>query len=148
VSSITIQIRDQLIAELNAAPPLGVPAATNRRRIPGQNDKAAAIGVFFHAEDNHLPQGQGGMLTARKLHIAVQCTASADTAPLVDDVLEPLRVHVVNTLGATRLNNLITGITEAKATWETVSLDKFYSAVTIIFEIDYQTKRNDISAKQ
>lgn len=147
--SIRQEIRDQAVLELNVAPlPVGVPQASKRRWQPGAEERTAALIVLTTEELTNLVGGRGASLAARRLSLVVQCINSTPTPAVSDDLVEPMLVHVVQRLGNTTLNGLVTRIEEQRTTWEVAKLDRFYLSASVLFVVEYQTKRDDLSSKQ
>jgi hypothetical protein len=150
MNTLRQDIRDAVIAALNTSAPAGVPAATKRRFTPGgSQDKELHLSVFFVEEPNR-PIGNARQSGAvqRSLHIAVQATGSSTTPDMTDDLLEPVLAWCTSVLGSTNLGGLATNVEEVTTKWEQKQADRFYIAGTAIYKIEYQSKRNDITAKQ
>lgn len=151
MSDLTIRqrCRDEAIAELNAAPPTGIPQATMRRYIPGQKITEPRIACFFGNEDPSRPLGAGGPLTKREFMLAVQCVVIVEDPKDADDTMEPLLAHIVKTLGATNLDKLATNVEEKGTTWAGSNDGAaFILAALTLWKITYQTLRNDLTKKQ
>ena len=147
--SLRKDIRDRVLLELNAAPrPDDVPAATGRRWSPGMEMPEPIIQIFCIEEPVNIVGGRSGAVANRGLQLAVQCMVSTSTPAISDDVLEPMLEHVIQRLGDTKLNGLVTSFQEERTTWEVAKVDRYYLSAMVIFGVDYQTKRNNLSAKQ
>lgn len=142
-------IRDQVITELNAASPTGVPAATKRRYIPGAKITQPLIAVFFADEVTERINGRSGNLTRRTLTLAVQCVVVVEDPGDADDTMEPLLEHVVSVLGDTNLAGATTDVAEVGTQWGGDSSSGLYILMAITrWRVEYQTVRDDLTRKQ
>jgi hypothetical protein len=149
--TVSIEIRDAVIAALNADLPSDIPTATKRRVMPGEPVRAAFIAVFLGQEAVNYPGNKRGPLTARSLEVLIELGLATDDLAAVDDLIEPMRAHVVERLGDTNLGGLATAVLErgipenGRPVWK---LD-LYNAVTFVrYDVEYQTARNDLGARQ
>lgn len=143
--SVRQQARDQVIAELNAAPPTGIPEATKRRFVPGQVVTSPRIAVFFAEED----ASEGPVpLTKRDLVLAVQAIVAVEDPAQADDAVEPLLVHIVSVLGETNLGGLAHKVVEASTLWGSQQADLFYLVALTRWRVRFQTHRAKLDAKQ
>jgi hypothetical protein len=145
--TIRQQIRDQVIAELNAAPPTGVPEATKRRFVPGQRLPEPRLAVFFGPTEN-VARKPGFPVKDRELVISIQGAVAVENPADADDALEPILAHVVDVMNGTNLTGLATEVTELGTEWASGAADLFYHAGVIRYLVRFQTKRNDLAAKQ
>lgn len=145
--SLRLRVRDAVVARLNDTNPPGVPTATRRRWFPGEKS-VLSMAVFFVEEDTKQPMGRGGPLAQRQLTVAVQCVAATTKPELLDDLIEPMLAHATRVLGSTLLDGLATAVEERSTKWETATMDKFYIAATTLWRVEFQTKRDDLTAKQ
>jgi hypothetical protein len=141
-------IRDAFIEALTVDRDPDIPAATKRRWVPSESNRCPSIGVFFLEEQAQPVGGRHGGLVERPLKIATQCVQAVATPDLADDAIEPLLAHIVARLGSANLDGLVLDISELSTKWETAALDRFYIAATVIWSVQYQTRRNDLSARQ
>jgi hypothetical protein len=146
--SVRLQLRDAVIAALNADRPTGVPEATKRRFIPGQRLTDRRLAVFLESEDAERPQSRSFPLTDRGLVVVVQAAAAVEEPAEADDALDDLLEHVVESLGNTNLGGLATNVQELSSSWGAGQADLFYIACATRWRVQYQTKRDDLSAKQ
>lgn len=152
MNELSLQIRDAVIAALNEPPGSGdLPVATKRRVMPGEPVSEPFLAVFLGDEAVSLPQGTRGAIAARDCEVTVQIgIATADLAE-VDDLLEPLRAHVIERLGDTDLGKLATSVVEVGIPENgrlAYKLDLYNALVFSVWRVRYQTKRADLSAKQ
>jgi hypothetical protein len=145
--SVRQQLRDTAIAELNAAPPTGVPECGKRRYIPGENTSEARLAAFFGEEDASRPQGAGGALTKRTLTLVIQGIVVVERPEQADDAMEPLLEHVVAIMGNTNLGGLATDVAEVSTLWASAESGRFILVALTRWKIQYQTKRNDLTAR-
>jgi len=106
------------------------------------------ISVFFVEELVRGIGGRHGGLVERILQIAVQCVATAALPEFSDDKVEPMLMHVVSRFGNTNLGGLVLDIVELSTKWEAETADRHYVAATMLWAINFQTKRHDLSARQ
>jgi len=142
------QIRDRVITELNTDRPSSLPLVTKRRWHPGEENTSLSIAVIFLEEPTKPIGGRSGPLQDRSLHIGIQCVAGVSNRSEADDALEPALAWATGIIGRSNLNELATEITEINTVWEQAKMDMFYLAATLIFEIRYQTVRNDLFSIQ
>lgn len=148
MSTVRQQVRDAVIDALNAERLPEIPRATKRRWVPGESNRCPSIGVFFLEEQNTPVGGRHGGLVERGLRIAVQCVNATSDPAESDDSVEPLLEHVVDRLGSTNLDGNILDTTELGTKWEAAKADLHYIAATMVWAINFQTKRNDLGARQ
>lgn len=142
-------IRDQIITELNTDTPTGLPQATKRRYVPGAHLREPQIGVFFVEEPAERVGGRGGALTKRNLTIAVQCVIPCEDPAEADDLLEPLLVHVIDKLGDTNLDGLVTDCVEVGTQWGTDTSTGIVVHMGLNrWRVEYQSVKDDLSRKQ
>lgn len=146
--TIRSEIRDQAIAELNASLPTDVPACGKRRYSPGEMTTAPRMAAFFGEEDAKQPGGMAGALTKRELILVIQAIVTVENPEDADDAVEPMLEHIASVMGDTNLNGLAHGITEISTLWATGEAHVFIIVALTRWRIHYQTKRNDLSAKQ
>jgi hypothetical protein len=142
------QVRDQIIAELNAGLPTGVPEATKRRYIPGEKLTSPRLAVFFAEEEDERPGGSRGPLTKRSLTIAIQAMARCALPEEADDLIEPMLEHIVSVMGDTNLAGLALDVAEVSTVWATANDAAFYIVALCRWRIDFQTKKADLTLKQ
>jgi hypothetical protein len=143
MSSIRLQIRDRIITELNTSRPGDVPAATKRRWMPGEPITESRIAVFFIEEANRLPSRTAG-IAARSLQVAVQCVTAVAEPDEADDAVEPMIDWAVKVLADSNLNDLASWVEEVATRWSVAQMDRVYVAVTVVFQVNFQTKRTDM----
>lgn len=146
--SIRLQIRDQIIAELNTAPPVGVPEATKRRWVPGQQLREPRLAVFFGPTETLDPPRTGFPLNDRTLIVSIQAAVAVEDPASADDEVEPLLAHVVKVLGNTSLNKLATKVEEQGTEWASGQAGLFYHAGITRYAVRFQTRRGDLTEKQ
>lgn len=149
--TVSIEIRDAVIDALNDGPPSGVPLATKRRVMPGELVREPFIAVFLGQEPVDYPGNKRGALTSRSLEVLIELGLATDDLAEVDDLMEPMRAHVVERLGDTTLGGLATAVLErgipenGRPVWK---LD-LYNAVTFVrYDVEYQTARADLGSRQ
>jgi hypothetical protein len=143
--SIRSEIRDQAIVELNASPPVDVPNCGKRRYSPGEKTNAPRMAAFFGEEDS---KPVASVLTKRDLILVIQAIAVVENPEDADDAVEPMLEHITSVMGETNLNGLAHGITEISTLWATGEAQVFIIVALTRWRIGYQTKRNDLTAKQ
>lgn len=148
MSTIRLQVRDALIVRLNAERDPDIPEATKRRFVPGEHSICPTISLFFLSEVPRQIGGRHGGIIERPLELAVQCVAAADSADATDDLVEPMLAWVTGRLGRAKLDGLVLDIEEVATKWEVVTLDRFYIAATQRWIVNFQTKRDDLNARQ
>lgn len=149
--SIRQDIRKRVITELNAAPPSGVPEATERRYVSGENVRGATtrLAVFPMDETPERVGGPGGALTKRSVVMVVQCIVYVEKPDEADDALDAMLDHVVAVLGDTNLNKLATDIVEVGTQWVVDTSSGVTVALALSrWRMNYQTVKNDMSRKQ
>lgn len=147
--TVRSDIRDQVIAELNADLPTGVPEASRRRYVPGTKLDAARIAVFFVEEPVSRPGSRAMPIVQRKLTVAVQCVLPVEDPEDADDAMESLLEHVVARLGDTYLGGLATDMRELGTQWAGDSSTGLYVFMALTrWEVEYQTQRADLTKKQ
>lgn len=146
--SIRQDIRDAAIAALNAAPPTGVPSTGKRRYIPGEKLTEPRLAAFFGEEDASRPGGRSAPLTKRSLTLIIQAMISVENPQDADDTVEPLLVHIVDVMGETNLGGLALDVSEVSTLWASGEAGRFYLVALTRWKIEYQTKRDDLGAKQ
>lgn len=149
--SLRTEIRDRIIAALNADVPTGIPQATKRRWLPGSQITEPRVSVIFL--DELVEQSAGGRnspVVRRSLVYGVQVVAGAHEPDFSDDLIEPVLAHVVDALGDTNLGGYATGVFELGTQWQTseTGTARFVIAAMNRWRVDFQTKRNDLAAKQ
>jgi hypothetical protein len=149
---LSLTVRDAVIDALNEPAGSGdVPVATKRRVMPGEPIKEPFIAVFLDDENVNLPQGTRGAIAARDVGINIQIGVATADLSTVDDLLEPLRAHVIERLGDTDLDGLATSVIEVgipEGGRIAYKLDLYNALVFSYWRVRYQTKRADLSAKQ
>jgi len=148
MSTVRQQVRDAAIDAINASRDPDLPEATKRRWVPGESAQCPMISVFFVEEPVSGIGGRHGGLIERQLRIAVQCIDSTDLPQFSDDAVEPMLAHVVERLGNTNLGGLALDIVELSTKWEAATADRHYIAATMLWSINFQTKRHDLNARQ
>lgn len=145
--SIAIRAVAQAIAELNADLPPGIPETTNRRVFPGDKIplEQLRMAVFLGDESLDAPMQSSNQdrIARRRTAIAVQCAASTTDVALIDTIVDPLLNHATARLGQSRLGGLVHYIRETGTNRRSEYKDLYLSICTRIFEISYQTRRND-----
>jgi len=141
-----LDIRDEIITALNIDLPVDIPPATKRRWIPGNVIREAAIAVFFVNEDVAIPGNSRGPVARRSLRVAVQCINACDTPDQMDDSIEPLISHAIARLGDLHSAKIMQ-MTELESKWESGIMDRIYIAGSIVFNVDYQTKRDNLDTE-
>lgn len=136
------------MAALNTSRPDGVPEAGRRRYVDGEPIGVPSLGVFLVKEDASRVGGKAGPLTRRELRIAVQAIAAVEDPGEADDAIAPMREWVVSVLGGTTLDGLALDVTEVGAQWETASKGLFVIACTMLFAVEYQSLKADLTARQ
>jgi len=148
MTTVRQEVRDAVIAALNDARDPDLPEATKRRWVPGQANRCPSIGVFFLQEQPRQIGGRHGGLVERPLQIGAQCVVAVSSPDLADDAVEPLLAHVVERLGSTTLSGLALDVEELGTKWEHAQMDRFYLAATMTWQINFQTRRDDLSQRQ
>lgn len=145
--SVRQVIRDLIIDKLNViVKPAGVPSATKRRWMPGAD--VPAMAVIFLDEPVAPKPSPGFPLARRSLALGIECVAGADLPELSDDEVEPMLAWATAALGETNLAGLALSIEEQSTVWDAAQADRFYLRATLRLNIEYQTKRNDLTKKQ
>lgn len=149
--SIRQRARDKVIEILNEDRAPEIPESTKRRWLSGRS-VCPSMGVFFFQEDTEIPAklGRHSPINNRQLLVAVQCVAAADGPDDADDLVEPMLEHAIARLGKAgqNLGGLALDVQEFRTKWETVQDDKFYIAATQIWNVNLQTRRDDLDRKQ
>jgi hypothetical protein len=149
--TVALEIRDAVIEALNDAPLSGVPQASKRRVMPGEPIEESFIAVFLDDEAVSYPGNERGPLTARNMGLLIEHGIVTDDLSAVDDLIEPLREHVVERLGDTNLGGLATSVIErgipegGRLVWK---LDRYNAICIVRFEVRYQTARANLSERQ
>lgn len=147
--SVRQDIRDAVIALLNAAPPTGVPVTTKRRYVPGEKLVESRIAAFFAEEAANRIGGAAGPLTKRSLTIALQAMVGVENPEDADDAIEPLLTHIVDRMGDTNLGGLALNVSEVSTLWGSANdAGRFYLVGLTRWQVDYQTRRDDLTRKQ
>jgi hypothetical protein len=146
--SVRQQIRDAAIAALNASAPTGVPECGKRRYIPGEKLNEPRMAAFFGEEDASRPGGRAGPLTKRALILVIQAMVVVDTPDQADDAVEPQLEHITEVMGDTNLGGLALDVTEVSTLWAQGEAGRFFLVALTRWRIEYQTKRDDLTAKQ
>lgn len=142
-------IRDRVIADLNAAPPTGVPMTTKRRYMPGEKINTARMAAFFAEEEASRPGGAAGPITRRVLTLALQAVVCVEDPAQADDAIEPLLAHIVDMMGDTNLGGLATNVAEVSTLWASDNQSGVFILMALTrWRIEYQTKRDDLTRKQ
>jgi len=148
---LALQLRDKIIEALNTDRPTDIPEATKLRVMPGEPISEPFIAVFLGEEAANYPQGSRGAIAARDMSVTVQLGVATATLAEVDDMLEPLRAWVVEVLGATDLDKLATSVAEVgipEGGRLVYKLDLYNALVFSSWRVRYQTKRDNLTAKQ
>ena len=151
MDALALQIRDAIITALNTDRPSYIPEATKLRVMPGEPIEEPFIAVFLGEELTNYPQGSRGAIAARDMLVQVQIGGATATLAEVDDMLEPLRAWVVEVLGETDLDKLATSVAEVgipEGGRLVYKLDLYNALVLTAWRVRYQTRRNDLTAKQ
>ena len=143
--SVTIQALERVIAVLNEDRPTGVPQVTKRRTFPGEEIKAARMAVFLGDETIAAPMGSSNQdpLARRVIPIAVQCACATDDVEAIDALPDPMLNWATAKLGKTRLEGLVHYVRESATTRRVEHLSLYQVIATCVFEMSYQTRRND-----
>lgn len=149
--TVSLDIRDAVIEALNAALPAGIPVASKRRVMPGEPVTEPFIAVFLGQEPVSYPGGSRAPIAQRELEVMIELGIVTDDITQIDDLIEPMRAHLVDRLGDTNLSGLATAVNERgipEGGRLVYKLD-LYNALTFVrFDVRYQTKRDDLGAKQ
>lgn len=153
MSTVRQQIRDAVITLLNTDRPTGVPAASSRRYIPGRRDTDPRIAVYFFRERSQRPGGRGGPLRNRNLFLATVPIVAMEDPAEIDDALEPMLEWIVSRLGNTNLGGLALDLEELgdggdSTAWAVEDRDLVYAAAPMVWRIEYQTLRDDLTRRQ
>lgn len=147
--TILTQIRDRMIADLNADTPTGVPQATKRRYIPGEVLRTARIAVFSGEEDTRRPHNPNFPLSEHSHLMAIQVAVPVEDPADADDAAEPSRTHIAAVMGDTNLGGLALNVEEVGGRWAGNNDGGLYVLVVLmLWRVKYQTKRNDLTSKQ
>ncbi len=73
---------------------------------------------------------------------------SVETPEEADDTIEPMLAHVVEVMGNTNLGGLALDVSEVSTLWASGEAGRFYLVALTRWKIEYQTKRDDLAAKQ
>jgi hypothetical protein len=146
--TVSLEIRDAAMTALNADLPSGIPTATKRRVMPGEPVREPFIAVFLGIEPA-TNRGRDDPLTKRKLEVLIELGIVTEDLSEVDDLIEPLRAHVVARLGDTNLDGKSHQVTERGITERTTyKLDLYAALVIVTFDVEYHTARADLGAMQ
>ena len=151
MTTVSLQIRDAVIDALNDAPLSGVPQASKRRVMPGEPVRESFIAVFLDDEAVTYPGNERGPLTARNMGVMIELGIVTDDLSAVDDLIEPLREHVIERLGDTNLDGLATSVIERgipEGGRVVYKLDLYNALCFIRFDLRYQTARANLSERQ
>lgn len=143
-----VQILDRAVDELNDERPTGVPESTKRRRIPGSKITGPSMAVFLGNETVDLPRASSNQdpLSRRRLALAVQCINLTDDVEQLDACVAPMVAWAVHVLGKTNLQKLVHYVRETGSQREPEYLDTAIMVATVVFEVSYQTRRNDLTS--
>lgn len=146
--SLRQNIRDAAMALLNATPPTGVPTATKRRYVPGEKLAEPRLAVFFAEEEVKRVGGAAGPISKRDFTLAIQAMVGVELPEEADDALEPMLVHIVEAMGDTNLGGLALNVSESSTLWASGNeAGRFYLVALTRWKIEYQTKRDDLTAQ-
>lgn len=147
--SIRREIRDEIIARLNDDPPSGVPQASKRRWFPGFPLMSTRLSVFFIEEPVETLGGKAaGPIAKRNLAVGIQAACAVEDPADADDALEPVLEWVNEVLGETTLDGKVWSCTERVTAWDAIAADRLYCQAVVIYDITYQTRRNDLTSAQ
>lgn len=142
------QVRDAVIAALNAELPTGVPEAGKRRYVPGTMVAEPRIAVFFGEENiEQRPAGWPSGIEQRDHTMIVQAIVAVESPDQADDAMEPLLAHIADTLGGNLLDGLLTDTAELGVLWQQGSdnASAFYLSAWTRWRLQFQTKVGDVS---
>lgn len=144
MTSRRIAVREAAIIALNTDRPSDVPEAGRRRYAPGMPLEQSQIAVFFAREVTSPPTNRTFGVASRSLNLAVQCAVPVVNVEDADDAIEPLLNWAVKALALSTLGGLAVNIREETTDWSPVQADVVYMIATILFVVEYQTKRDDM----
>lgn len=147
--SIALQAVDAAIEALNEEAPTGMPEAGNRRHLEGEKVTEPRIGVFLGDESVLAPRQNSvhDPLARRQTVLAVQCIGVTDDIEKLDECVDPMLQHVVATLGRSNLEGLVYSLREQSTTRRAYYMDTYVMVLTVVFEMSYQTKRDDLTER-
>ena len=147
--TVRTDIRDAVLSLLNTGTPEGIPETTKRRYVPGEKLVESRIAAFFAEETDNRIGGPAGPLTKRSLTIALQAMVGVENPEDADDAVEPLLTHIVDRMGDTNLGGLALNVVEVSTLWASANdAGRFYLVALTRWQIEYQTRRADLTRKQ
>jgi hypothetical protein len=145
--SIILQAVGAAIVLLNTDRPDGIPEVSNKRVFPGDPivESAPRMAVFLGDESIDAPMQSSSQdrMTRRRTAIAVQCAASVDEVEQLDRSVDAMLNWATATLGQTRLGGLVHFCRETGTTRRSEYKEVYTMIATRIFELSFQTRRND-----
>lgn len=142
---LAIQILDQIIAELNTNRPTDVPEVTARRTFPDEIVREPRMAVFLGDEQLDPPRAGSNAdpLARRRLAVAVQCVGVTDNVGEIDRTVQPMLAWATQVLGRSRLGGLVHYVRERGTERRPTYLEIYRLTATQIYEVAYQTLRDD-----
>lgn len=146
---VIVQILDEILDMLNATGrPADVPEVTLRRTFPDEEVKEARMAIYLGDETVDPPRQNSSQdpLARRRTSLAVQCVAATDDPSEIDFVTQPMVAWATEVLGMTKIPELGLHYAREQSTVRRVaSLGHYVVVTTVIFELSYQTRRNDLT---
>lgn len=146
---IIAQILDDLLERLNASGrPADVPEVTLRRTFPDEEVTQPRMALYLGDENVDPPRQSSNAdpLSRRRTSIALQCVAATDDKAMIDFVTLPLVAWGVQVLGRARAPEIgVHYVRETSTTRRVASVGLYVVHTTIVFEVSYQTRRDDLT---
>lgn len=144
--TIRAQILAAAIARLNTDRPQGIPEATSRRAVEGEEIDGPRIGVFLGNETVEQVGGRWGPLVERRQRLFVQCRDVTDRNEELDLITEPLLAWATAALVGQDFGGLAHDVQEISTGRDPQVGERYYQVATAEFVVNYQTRRNDQSS--
>ena len=144
-TSIRNQVLDAVVALLNTGRPGEVPEF--RRERPNPTQQLAAGNVCLAPipgpqETSETVPNKRGPLTVRHLLVAVEVWNVGATSVCLDSAL----IWITGQLAGSRLGGLVHWTEERQTQWARAALDEDYWRATVVFDVEYQTARGNLTA--
>jgi len=147
--TVVVQILDELLDLLNATGrPADVPEVTLRRTFPDEKVESARMAIYLGDETLDPPRGSSNIdpISRRRVALAVQCVAATDEKDQIDRITQPMVAWAVQVLGQAKAPEIgLHYVREQSTARRVASLGLYVVHTTIVFELSYQTRRNDLT---
>lgn len=147
--TVIIEILDELLDRLNSTGrPADVPEVTLRRTLPDEQLREPRMAIFLGDETVEPPRQSSNAdpLALRRRQVAVQCIAPTDDLEFVDRATQHLVSWAVKVLGRAKAPEIgLLSTREIGTTHRVVSAGLYIVHDTVLFELTYQTRRNDLT---